>query len=197
MKKLFIILLAGVFIAGCSNDDTSNEADSDDDQVTEGNGSEDENTDDDDGEEEKDVYQIGETAKTTSSSYGFPYEITVNDFRLTTDDVDGYSLEDFNSEIEEDHRFAVINVTIKNTGEKSFVPNDKISAQLIGNDITSESSLIEFYKEGDKELGPNKELTADLVYMSRVFFHDDYLYLTYEAEATKEEVKFELPVPEE
>ncbi|MBM7597887.1 hypothetical protein JOC34_000244 [Virgibacillus halotolerans] len=195
MKKLLMILLAGIFIAGCSNDDTSNEADTDDDQVTEDNDSEDENIDNDDGEEKKDVYQIGETAQITSSSYGFSYEVTVNDFELTTDEIDGYSMEDFNSQPHEDRRFAVINVTLKNTGEDRLVPNDKLSAQLLG-ELTSESSLIEFYKKGDEELDPGEEMTDDLVYMSRTFFDEDTIYLTYEAEATKEEVKFELPIPE-
>ena len=186
-----MILLAGVFIAGCSNDDSSNEPNKDNDQVAEDNGSE----DDDNAEEKKDVYQIGETAQITSSSYGFPYEVTVNDFKLTTDEIDGYSMEDFNSQPHEDRRFAVINVTLKNTGENPLVPNDKLSAQLLG-DLTSESSLIEFYKKGDEELEPGEEMTDNLVYMSRTFFDEENLYLTYEVEDTKKEVKFELPVPE-
>ena len=196
MKKLLIILLAGVFIAGCSNDDTSNEADTDDDQVTDGNGSEDENTDNDDGEEKKDVYQIGETAQITSSSYGFPYEVTVNDFKLTTDDVGGETLEYHAPNPGEDDRFAVINVTLKNIGDKPLTPNDKLSAQLIGDDITSESSIPELYKKGDEELAPGEEITDDLVYVSRTFVHEKVLYLTYEIADTKKEVKFELPVEE-
>ena len=191
-----MILLAGIFIAGCSNDDTSNEADTDDDQVTEDNDSEDENIDNDDGEEKKDVYQIGETAQIVSSSYDFPYEVTVNNFELTTDDVGGESLEDHAGNLGEDHRFAVINVTLKNTGEKSIVPNDKLSAQLDGDVFTSESTIPGIYKKGDEELAAGDEMTDDLVYASNTFFDEDYLYLTYEAADTKKEVKFELPVPE-
>ena len=196
MKKLLIILLAGVFIAGCSNNDTSNETDTDDDQVTEDNNSEDENTNNDDGEEKKDVYQIGETAQITSSSYGFPYEVTVNDFELTTDDVDGDSMGDHVSNPGENHRFAVINVTLKNISDEPLTPNDKISAELMGDDITSESAIPEFYAKGDEELAPGEEMTDDLVYISKTFIREKALYLTYEIADTKEEVKFELPVEE-
>ncbi|MBM7597876.1 hypothetical protein JOC34_000233 [Virgibacillus halotolerans] len=193
MKKLLIILLAGVFIAGCSNDDTSNESDTDNDQVTDGNGTEDESTDNDDSERRKDVYQIGETAKTTSSSYGFPYEITVNDFEVTTDEVDGYSMDDFDSF--DDDVFVVVNVTLKNTGDKPFIPNDKISAQLIG-ELISETSYDEFFTEREEELEPGEEITGNVVYLTDSLYENDVVYFTYEAEATKEEVKFELPVPE-
>lgn len=194
MKKLLIILLAGIFIIGCSSDgDDTGKKENDEDQATETNEGRDENAESEN--EKKEVYQIGETAKTTSSSYGFPYEITVNDFKLTSDEIDGYSFEDFHSDPDENHRFAVINVTIKNTGDESFVPNDKISAQLLS-EITSEISYDEFFTERDEELEPGQEITGDLIYMSRNFFEEEFLYLTYEAAATDEEVKFELPVPE-
>ena len=191
-----MILLAGIFIAGCSNDDTSNEASTDDDQVTEDNQSEDENTYNDDGEEKKDVYQIGETATITSRQYKFDYEVTVNDFELTTDDVGGKSLEeDYGYTAEEDGRIAVANVTIKNISDETYIPNEKISAQLeIGGG--HELSDDEIFTERDEELKPGAEITGDLVFTGRDFYDEELVYLAYEFGARNYETKFELPIPE-
>ncbi|MBP1968650.1 hypothetical protein J2Z83_000742 [Virgibacillus natechei] len=196
MKKLLIILLAGIFIVGCSGNDgeeNTDEGENGDDQVEE-NG-EGDNTQSEDGEEDKDVYQVGETAETNSSSYGFPYEITVNEFEVTTDDIEGHSLEDFVDPTEDD-RFVAVNVTLKNTGDESFVPEDKISAQLLG-EMISETDYNEFFKEREEELEPGEEITGNVVYLTNMLFENDVVYFTYEAAALDNEVQFELPVPEE
>ncbi|GGK09475.1 hypothetical protein GCM10007063_34950 [Lentibacillus kapialis] len=62
MKKMLIILLAGIFIAGCSTNEEEGNSDgkeNGDNQVEEESGQS------DGGEEQEDVYQIGETANTT------------------------------------------------------------------------------------------------------------------------------------
>ncbi|TFJ91205.1 hypothetical protein [Lentibacillus salicampi] len=198
MKKLLIILLAGIFIAGCSGTDGAGEnsdgGESEGNQFEEDNEGENEQSEED-GKEA--VYQIGETAQITSSSYGFPYEVTVNDFKVTKE-VEGYSVEDFfmeGSEPSEETRLAVVNITMKNTGNESFVPDEKISAELIG-ELTSVSSETKVFTERKEELGTDEEITGNLVFVSNTLFDDGLVYLIYEFADPDEEVKFELPVPE-
>ncbi|GGK09580.1 hypothetical protein GCM10007063_35070 [Lentibacillus kapialis] len=121
----------------------------------------------------------------------------MNDFGVTTDEVDGHSLEDYlqGAERTEDTRFAVVNVTLKNTGDEPFVPSEKMSAQLIG-ELTYQESWDEIFTERDNELSPGKEITGNLVYISDNLYEDGVVYMSYETGA-REEVKFELPVPNE
>lgn len=198
MKKLLVSLLTLavlILMVSCSDDskDTknSNQTNDKNEQTTDPN--------DQDNKEEEDegkkVYQIGETAQLKSDLYGFPYEVTVNSFELTTEPVNGVKLEDKVMEIGENHRFAVINVTIKNTGEKSFIPNEKISAQLVNETLSENSYDEEFFTERNKELKPGNEITGNLVYMSPLFFEEDVIYLAYEL-ISSEETRWELPIPE-
>ena len=194
MKKILFILLAAVFIAGCSSNNDEG-AESEPAEGEEGTSeTETENGDSEEETEDKEIYQIGETAKTTSNVYGFPYEVTVNSFELATS-IEGLSIEDFNYSAEEGGRFAVVNVTIKNTGEDPFVPNEKISAQLYDGDTPMFSTERDTFTEGNEELGAGEEVTGNLIYTSNYFDDFDSLYLTYEAEAIKEEIKIELPIP--
>src|SRR5699024_9837602 len=131
MKKLLMILLASTFlISACNGDNTENSNGNDDenDQAEENDENNNENETAD--EQQKDTYQIGETAEAESSSYGFPYEVTVNEFEITADEVNGYTIEEFFSESSdpgEDTRFSVVNITVANTGEYVLSVNDTMT----------------------------------------------------------------------
>ncbi|MBR7796394.1 DUF4352 domain-containing protein [Agaribacter marinus] len=195
MKKLLVllVLLAVIVVAGCSdNDEGDNKEEKDDnkEQATETN---DDNNKRKDAEDKK-VYQIGETATITSDLYDFPYEVTVNDFELTSKPINGIDLEQFGYTSEEGGQFAVINATIKNISDQPFVPNEMISAQLVSESIGLNSEDEDFFLERNEELNPGEEITGDLVYISSDFNKDNVLYLVYEYMASNEETKFELPV---
>ncbi|PAV28971.1 hypothetical protein CIL05_13400 [Virgibacillus profundi] len=195
MKKLLLILLAAIFVAGCSDNGEDTNSEPSENEGTSETETEDENTETEN--EKKAIYQIGETADITSDVYGFPYQVTVNSFELTTESVDGLSLEDLNYSAEEGARFAVANVTIKNTGDSSFVPQDKISAQLFLENEYDLPSEDDTFKERYEELAPGDEITGNLVYTDSYFYENEVVYLTYEAEAIDDETKFELPIQEE
>ncbi|MFA1819796.1 DUF4352 domain-containing protein [Virgibacillus oceani] len=203
MRKLFIILLAGIFIAGCNGNDeeeNSNGEMNGNDQAEENNGDDDGENNEDNGDEQTNIYQIGETAEGTSSSYGFPYEVTVNDFEVTGDEVAGNTLEDIYAEgfePSEDARFAVVNVTLNNTGDDSFVPNDTMSPTLDG-EFTSEYPDMSLSPELDAELNPGEEVTADLVFIIDTLFQEDgVVNLVYNIHDPNHEFHFELPIPEQ
>lgn len=119
------MLLAILLLVACSDKNESMET------TEEGNNNPaTENTTDADTSEEEDkkeIYQIGETAVITSDLYEFDYEVTVNDFQLTRE-VDGTPLDDIISGAGEKSRFAVVEVTIKNISDESYVPNQMFSA---------------------------------------------------------------------
>ncbi|ASK62849.1 hypothetical protein CFK37_12170 [Virgibacillus phasianinus] len=193
MKKLLILLFAALLIVvtGCSDDsdDTSKTNDNNE------KASETTNNDDkkDEKKEDKKVYQIGETAEITSSTYEFPYEVTVNSFELTKDKVDGVSLDEKVSEVDEEDRFAVVNVTIKNTSDRPFVPNEKISAQFISETL-GEQTDDSFFTKRNEKLEPGQEISGNLVTVIGNT-NDEVFYIVYEA-MSGEETKFELPNPE-
>ncbi|WP_188453575.1 DUF4352 domain-containing protein [Virgibacillus oceani] len=194
MNKLFILFLtvALIFvITGCGDDSSEKEkSNGTNEQKTELN---DDNSKTQE-REGKNVYQIGETAQIISDLYDFPYEVTVNSFELTTEPVDGVKLEEKVLEVGENDRFAVVNVTIKNVSDEAFVPNEMISAQLIGETVGENSYDEEFFTDRNKELNPGEEITGNLVYLSNNFVKEDTLYLAYEYMATDEETRFKLPV---
>lgn len=192
MKKFMMLLLLStiVIISACSNDSDDGSKSGDNEKVKE---TEKANKEEDKGEKKK-IYHVGDTAKITSSTYEFPYEVTLNSFKLTTEPVDGVKLEDKILEVSENDRFAVANVTIRNTSNPPFVPNDKISAQLMIGDMAVNSEDVDFFTDREKKLEPGKEITGNLVYVSSYFYDEDVLYLTYELRANTEETKFELPV---
>lgn len=184
MKKILYILFASlIFVAGCSGGDTENKS-------GETEESKDDNT--------KDVYQIGETATGESSSYGFPYEVTVNDFELTTDAVNGRTLEDFFAEAfspNEDTRFAIINITMANTGDDGFVLNDSFTPILMG-EFTNERPETNAMSAFDEEISPGEELTADLVFITdSVSRENEKVDLYFNIHDPNLEFKFELPIP--
>lgn len=190
MKKLFIILLAGVFIAGCNNDEDNktSASDSKTDQTEEAESEGDKNT------EKKDVYQIGETAVITSDMYDFDFEVTVNEFELV-EEVEGVKIEDFLSGASDDARFAVANVTIKNITDESYIPNEMFSANFSGiGEEHGDMSEDEFFTERDAELEPGEEITGPIVFLTYVDEADTFL-MKYEF-LSDEETHFELPNPE-
>ncbi|MDY7045178.1 DUF4352 domain-containing protein [Virgibacillus sp. M23] len=196
MKKILLILLLAIFVVGCSdNGESSDNENTDNEDSAETEKENDENV----GEKnkKKDLYQIGETADITSSSYGFPYQITVNSVELTTQDVDGLALEDLNFSAEEGGKFLVANVTIKNTGDSPFIPKEKISAQLDEEDAPGFLAEEDPFPERNEELAPGEEITGNLAYTHDAFEDYDVLYLTYEAEDNDYETKFEIPIPNE
>ncbi|MDY0408526.1 DUF4352 domain-containing protein [Paracerasibacillus soli] len=145
------------------------------------------------------MYQIGETAKTETSSLGYPYEVTVNSYEVTTDDIEGKSLENYNLDPENRDRFVVVNVTLKNIGEKSFIPNEQLAADLVFTNGGYEHDLdFDFFLERNNELSPGNDITGNLVYTSTITKLQDQtsLHLVFEHYAD-EEIRFELPVPKE
>lgn len=144
--------------------------------------------------EKKKEYQIGETEVTTSDMYDFDYEVTVNDFRLMKE-VDGVKIGDYIGNADGKERFAVVDVTIKNVSDQSYVPNEMFSANLAAEgDRGGDVSEDDFFEVGDKELAPNKKLNGHLVYVVRLKDSKKYT-LKYEF-TSDEETHFELPSPE-
>lgn len=197
MKKLLMILIAStLFIAACSGDDTENSnGDNNDNEQTEENNEN--NNENETADEQKDVYQIGETAVAESSSYGFPYEVTVNDFQVTADEVNGYTIAEFFAEgfePSEDARFAVVNITMANTGDDAFSVNDTMTPSLIG-DITSERPERGAMPEFDEEIPPGEEMTADLIFITNRILEEDMVELYFNTHDSDHEFRFELPIP--
>lgn len=198
MKKLLMILIAStLFIAACSGDDTENSnGDNNDNEQTEENNEN--NNENETADEQKDVYQIGETAVAESSSYGFPYEVTVNDFQVTADEVNGYTIAEFFSETSdpgEDTRFSVVNITVANTGDDAFSVNDTMTPSLIG-DFTNERPERDAMPEFNEEIQPGEEMTADLIFItSRILDEDGMVELYFNTHDSDHEFRFELPIP--
>ncbi|ASK62858.1 hypothetical protein CFK37_12215 [Virgibacillus phasianinus] len=188
MKKILVLLFATLLlvVSACDDSDEASKSNDNDEKASETTG------DNKKGEKLKDkrIYRIGETAEIFSSTYDFPYEVTVNSFKLTTDAVEGVTLADKGYDGSRNGKFAVVNVTIKNTSDRPFVPKEKISAQLLSESV-AETSDDKFFKERNEELKPGEEVTGNLVYTHS--FDDEVYFLTYEQKATTE-TKFELPV---
>ena len=178
----------GIVLVGCSNDGDKDTEDSKADNNA------DTKTEKKDDKQDKKVYQIGETAVITSNIYDFDYQVTVNDFKLTRE-VDDTKIENFiNGAIDKD-RFAVVDVTIKNISDESYIPNEKFSANLAPKGRPGgDTSWDEFFKEGDKELKPKESLEGHLIYTTRVDEAKTF-ELLYEF-MSDEETIFELPNPE-
>lgn len=198
MKKLLMILLTSIFlISACNGDNTenSNGNDGENDQTEE---NDENNNENETADEQKDIYQIGETAAAESSSYGFPYEVTVNEFQITADEVNGYTIAEFfaeSSDPGEDTRFSVVNITVANTGDDAFSVNDTMTPMLIG-DMTNEDPEINAMPEFDEEIQPGEEITADLIFItSSILDEDEMVDLYFNIHDPKREFRFELPIP--
>ncbi|GAB2536017.1 DUF4352 domain-containing protein [Gracilibacillus alcaliphilus] len=196
MKKLLVLLFAGLLLVACSDDGdtTENTGEENTDTTTENEDTE-TDTDTSDDADQKKVYQIGETAVITSDLYEFDYEVTVNDFQLTKE-VDGSTIDDYLSGALEEDVFAVVDITIKNISDESYVPNQMFSANFSGIDEDGgHTSYDEFFPEGDEELAPGEEVEGHLVYMTTTDYADAFL-LKYEF-TSDTETHFELPNPEQ
>ncbi|WP_026906276.1 DUF4352 domain-containing protein [Paucisalibacillus globulus] len=195
MKKLLLVFILGaliIFIAGCSEDKENSEDKgnkTNPSQVVD-NG----NVESSEEEDKKKIYQIGETAVITSDMYEFDYEVTVNNFELTRE-FDGVKLEEFLLNAQDVQRFAIVEVTIKNISDRTYIPNDMFSANFSGIDEESgQTSYDEFFTVGDEELAPGDEISGHLVYITSVDYADTFL-VKYEV-MSEEETQFELPNPE-
>ncbi|MFC0299816.1 DUF4352 domain-containing protein [Virgibacillus soli] len=197
MKKMSILLIMGLFLTACSGSDDGDKKDEPNNEQG-ASTSDKESSDDKNDSKEGNIYQIGDTAQTETSSLGYPYEVTVNSFDLTTDDIEGHSLEEYNYNPEEGGRFAVINVTIKNTGSESFIPNQQMSADLLfaSTDGGDTDNNEDFFLEREQELKPGDEITGNLVFADSNYLSEEILYFVYER-MSNEEIRFELPVPKE
>lgn len=187
MKRFMFMIIVSVFvIVGCNGNDT------------EDNDGEDNKDVDSVEDEQQEVYQIGETAVGESSSYGFPYEVTVNDFELTTDPVEGQELEDFFSETSspsEDTRFAIVNISLENTGDEGFIMNNTFTPVLMG-EMTNETPEIYAMPTFDEEILPGEELTGDLVFITDTILQEDgKVDLYFNIHDPNKEFRFELPIP--
>ncbi|HEY4601388.1 MAG TPA: DUF4352 domain-containing protein [Cerasibacillus sp.] len=109
--------------------------------------------------------------------------------------MDGVSIEEFNVGTNGTERFAVVDVTIRNISDESYVPNEMFSANFAGkHDLGGIVSEDEFFEVGDKELAPGEELEGHLVY---VILLDDSETFTLKYEfMSAEETHFILPNPE-
>ncbi|MFD1415141.1 DUF4352 domain-containing protein [Oceanobacillus jeddahense] len=201
MKKIFFMFIFAIILSGCGNSNAENTDTSGDADVESEENSDNEETEEAAEEtnesEEKDIYQIGDTADIISSSYGFSYQVTLNHAELTTDPVDGVSLEDIGDSAEDGGEFLVANVTIKNTGDSPITPIEQLSAQLYDEEYPRFFSLDETFTERNDELAPGEEITGNLAYAHNSYEDNDVMYLTFEAEAIEEETRFEIPIPVE
>jgi hypothetical protein len=195
-----MILLASIFlVAACNGDDSENSSDNGrNDQVEENDDTNDTNSEDESEDEQQDVYQIGETAASESSSYGFPYEVTVNDFQVTADEVNGSTIADYYAEgfePSEETRFAVVNITMTNTGDDAFSVNDSMTPVLDG-EFTSETPETNAMQAFDEEIPPGEEITADLIFITdTILTEDEMVNLFFNIHDPNLEFKFELPIP--
>jgi hypothetical protein len=181
MKKILIFMLMCLMLISCSND--SNEE-----------GNKDNPSSVEQSETETKVYQIGETAVITSNVFEFDYEVTVTDFQLTTE-VDGVTIEEFILGADDTHRFAVVDVTIKNITDESIIPHRQFSANFGGEqDLGGKVSNDEFFPEGEEVLEPGQEVKGHLVYTTTSDYAANFI-LKYEM-SSDQETHFILPNPE-
>ncbi|MDY7045180.1 DUF4352 domain-containing protein [Virgibacillus sp. M23] len=192
MKKSLTLLLAILLLVACSDkgDTTKDTGEENNETAIQQDESKNNTTET---EEQKKVYQMRETAKITSDLYDFDYEVTVNDFDIQNE-VDSVKIQDYITGADEGYGFAVVDVTIKNISDESYVPNEMFSANLAKEgDTAGDISNDEFFEVGDKELAPGDELKGHLVY--DIPLDDSRKYtLKYEI-SSDEEIHFVLPNP--
>src|SRR5690625_3630407 len=192
MKRILVLFLALsiLMLAACSdNSETKNAIEETDDQ------SEERLETDKQKEKEDKIYQIGETEVITSDIYDFDYEVTVTDFTIT-DEVDGVNISDQILGLLEDDpsRFAVVDVTIKNISDESYIPNEMFSANFsLVDEEAGVVSIEEFFPEGDEELAPGEEVSGHIVYTHELDDEEAY-WVKYEVMSDNEGI-FELPNP--
>lgn len=192
MKRILVLFLALsiLMLAACSDkSETKNASEETDNQ------SEERLENDKQNEKENKIDQIGETAVITSDIYDFDYEVTVTDFTIT-DEVDGVNISDQILGLLEDDpsRFAVVDVTIKNISDESYIPNEMFSANFsLVDEEAGVVSIEEFFPEGDEELAPGEEVSGHIVYTHELDDEEAY-WVKYEV-MSDNEVIFELPNP--
>lgn len=152
MKKILIILLSGMILTACSNDENvSKQKSGESSTEEETNQSEQtsmENKEDDAAQKEpdkesknddKEYYHVGDTANFEESiMINQPYTLTVNDFTITRE-FKGEPMEEYLLGFEEDSSFylAIVNVTVTNNGSEAFKFEEN-----------SNLSLLEYEREG-------------------------------------------------
>src|SRR5699024_7839013 len=143
------------------------------------------------------IHQVGDTAVVTSDIYDFDYEITVNDYEITNDS-DQYDMNEFYNNFDEDSEgryIAIVNVTIKNITDETYIPNQMFSANLseIGDDA-GDTSTDDYFPEADEDLEGGDSITGDLIYHVTIDEGDDIegYWFKYEV-MSDEETIWELP----
>lgn len=194
MKKISVILTlsAILFILGaCDSGDT----DTGDNQNDAGATTDDQNENEETAEDK--IYQVGETAVVTSDLYDFDYEITVNDYEITNSS-EKYDMNEFYQGFEEDSEgkyIAIVNVTIKNITDQTYVPNRMFSANLsqIGQEA-GDTSVDDYFPEVEEDLAPGDSITGDIIYHVTISEGDDIegYWFKYEV-MSDEETVWELP----
>lgn len=193
---LFLILLSvGLVMTACSDSDDTSGSDSGKQEEKKKKGSKDKAKDSEGGVR---TFQIGETAEIMSASYRFPYELTVNSVELVKDEFAGHSISEYYmSDVPDDARFFVVNVTLKNIQKKAYAPYDHIMPQLYqemdGHDFSEE----EFTPKWREELEPGGEVTTNLVFLGSRLESADSAFLKMESMDVDRETLFELPIPKE
>ena len=194
MKKWMIVVLAALVLAACSDKNNANEGNSEGAATNEGSQvDQNEDSNQTSEEEHRNIYKMDETAVITSDLYDFDYEVTVTDFTIT-DEIDGVSIFDYVRGLEESDptRFAVVDVTIKNSSDEAYVPSEMFSANF--SDVDQEAGVtseLDFSKELDRELAPGEEVDTQIVYTFEVEDQEAF-WFKYEI-MSDEETIFELP----
>ena len=185
MKRYLILMVLSIVLVACSDDNSSDSG------ITDNVGQSESDTSSNGGIKE---YSIGDTAVITSDLYDFHYEVTVTDFQLTRE-VDGVKIEDYLTGARETHRFAVIDVTIKNITDSSYIPNEMFSANFAKEtERAGDTDEDQFFTIADQELGAGEELSGHIVYIINLDDSQEFK-LKYEIN-TDEETHFVLPMPE-
>lgn len=139
---------------------------------------------------------VGDATDVTDASSGQTYRVTLNDVGYTTDPVDGLTLEELNFNPDTGAQFLVANVTIENTGEESWVPNDVLSIELAEGPLPVSSAELGTFTERAEPLAPGEQISGDLAFtpVRTDFATAGTLHLVYEI-STDHEVRVEVPPP--
>ncbi|MBR7796395.1 MAG: hypothetical protein ACQEWU_12135 [Bacillota bacterium] len=139
MKKICLIFLAIIMlVAGCSDSDNTREKNKNPELAETANNN----------REDIELHNVGETVQVKSNKYDFTYEVTLNSYK-EKDEYEGKSVADFNADGGDftGVKFAVVNLTIKNTSTELFIPFDKIEPIFLN------SAPLGFFNELTPELG--------------------------------------------
>ncbi|GAB3051541.1 DUF4352 domain-containing protein [Virgibacillus ainsalahensis] len=182
MKKILIILLSGIVLTACSNDDNVSQQ-----QSTESNSEEEinqleqtsmENKEDnatqkepdkESKDDDKEYYYVGDTAHFEESvMINQPYTLTVNDFAITRE-FEGEPMEEYLIGFEEDSAFylAIVNVTVTNNGSETFKFEENSNISLLEYEREGFNYMLEgaIAEELATDIKPSESLTLDLPFI--------------------------------